>query len=212
MTSRCSRSAPLRRTSSAASAPPPPLSRSSSAGGSVVGAPSPTPSISRSTAPAPQRVVSLLYDDSVASAVSIGGPFNFKPPIVASKKLTVLSRLKVRVFRHHSAAAVVDLTVVQVAVSRQVTAFRKRSGVRKQAGDACGGEGDGARRTRSCSSFVRVKWQKMTYNDVQVVLQDTAVKLKLLLEKVTAVPVASQKLTCCGKFLKDNASLYVMRC
>ena len=212
MTSRCSRSALLRRTSSAASAPPPPLSRSSSAGGSVVGAPSPTPSISRSTAPAPQRVVSLLYDDSVASAVSIGGPFNFKPPIVASKKLTALSRLKVRVFRHHSAAAVVDLTVVQVAVSRQVTAFRKRSGVRKQAGDACGGEGDGARRTRSCSSFVRVKWQKMTYNDVQVVLQDTAVKLKLLLEKVTAVPVASQKLTCCGKFLKDNASLYVMRC
>ena len=112
MTSRCRRSAPLRRTSSAASAPPPPLSRSSSAGGSVATAPSPTPSISRSTAPAPQRVVSLLYDDSVASAVSIGGPFNFKPPIVASKKLTVLSRLKVRVFRHHSAAAVVDLTVV----------------------------------------------------------------------------------------------------
>ena len=211
MTSRCSRSAPLRRTSSAASAPPPPLSRSSSAGGSVVTAPSFTPSISRSTAPAPQRVVSLLYDDSVASAVSIGGPFNFKPPIVASKKLTVLSRLKVRVFRHHSAAAVVDLTVVQVAVSRQVTAFRKRSGVRKRACGACAEE-DGLRRTRSCSSFVRVKWQKMTYNDVQVVLQDTAVKLKLLLEKVTGVPVAPQKLTCSGKILKYNVSLYVAWC
>ena len=60
------------------------------------------------------------------------------------------------------------------------------------------------------STFVRVKWQKMTYNDVQVVLQDTAVTLKLLLEKVTGVPVASQKLTCSGKILKDNVSLYVV--
>ncbi len=60
------------------------------------------------------------------------------------------------------------------------------------------------------SSFVRVKWQKMTYNDVQVVLQDTVATLKLLLEKVTGVPVASQKLTCCGKILKDNVSLYVV--
>jgi hypothetical protein len=43
-------------------------------------------------------------------------------------------------------------------------------------------------------------------------LQDTAVKLKLLLEKVTGVPVASQKLTCCGKILKDSVSLYVDSC
>ena len=156
-------------------------------------------------------MVSLLYDDSVVSAVSVGAPSNkVKAPMVASKKLTVLSRLKVSVFRLREAAVVPDLTVVQVAVSRQVTAFRKRSGVRKQAGGACAEEGDGLRRTRSCSSFVRVKWQKMMYNDVQVVLQDTAVTLKLLLEKVTGVPVASQKLTCSGKILKDNVSLYVV--
>ena len=190
---------------------PPPLSRSSSAGSSAISAPTRTSSISRSAAPAPQRVVSLLYDDSVVSAVSVGAPSNkVKAPMVASKKLTVLSRLKVSVFRLREAAVVPDLTVVQVAVSRQVTAFRKRSGVRKQAGGACAEEGDGLRRTRSCSSFVRVKWQKMTYNDVQVVLQDTAVTLKLLLEKVTGVPVASQKLTCSGKILKDNVSLYVV--
>ena len=64
-------------------------------------------------------------------------------------------------------------------------------------------------RTRSSSCFVRVKWQKMTYNDVEVVLQDDPVKLKILLETLTAVPVKSQKLSCAGKIIKDNASLYV---
>ena len=91
-----------------------------------------------------------------------------------------------------------------------MAAFRKRTGVRKTDGDFCCAEGATAIRTRSSSCFVRVKWQKMTYNDVQVVLQDTAVTLKLLLEKVTGVPVASQKLTCSGKILKDNVSLYVV--
>ena len=66
-------------------------------------------------------------------------------------------------------------------------------------------------RTRSTSSFVRVKWQKMTYNDVEVVLQDSPVKLKLLLEKLTGVPVTSQKLTCAGKILKDTMPLYVTK-
>ena len=96
-----------------------------------------------------------------------------------------------------------------MAVSRQVTAFRKRSGVRKGV-DACGEEAGGViRRTRSASCFVRVKWQKMTYNDVQVCLQDTPINLKLLLEKVTGVPVVSQKLSCGGKLLKDNLPLCV---
>lgn len=96
-----------------------------------------------------------------------------------------------------------------MAVSRQVTAFRKRSGVRKGV-DACGEEAGGViRRTRSASCFVRVKWQKMTYNDVEVCLQDTPVNLKLLLEKVTGVPVLSQKLSCGGKLLKDNLPLCV---
>ena len=91
-----------------------------------------------------------------------------------------------------------------------MTAFRKRSGVRKGV-DACGEEEAGGviRRTRSASCFVRVKWQKMTYNDVQVCLQDTPVNLKLLLEKVTGVPVLSQKLSCGGKLLKDNLPLCV---
>ena len=64
-------------------------------------------------------------------------------------------------------------------------------------------------RTRSCSCFVRVKWQKMTYNDVQVILQDTPVKLKLLLETLTGVPVTAQKLSCAGKILKDAVPMYV---
>jgi hypothetical protein len=64
-------------------------------------------------------------------------------------------------------------------------------------------------RTRSCSCFVRVKWQKMTYNDMQVLLQDTPVKLKLLLETLTGVPVTAQKLSCAGKILKDTVPMYV---
>ena len=70
-------------------------------------------------------------------------------------------------------------------------------------------EGDPIRRTRSASCFVRVKWQKITYNDVQVCLRETPGNLKLLLEKLTGLPVVSQKLTCGGKLVKDNMPMCV---
>ncbi len=68
-------------------------------------------SVSRSNALEPQRVMSLLFDDSVPSAVSVGISSERKAPLSSSKKLTVLSRLKVPMFCNYMAAAVYDLTV-----------------------------------------------------------------------------------------------------
>ncbi len=165
-------------------------------------------SVSKSAATEPYRVMSLLFDDSVLNPVSIGISSVRKAPLGSSKNVALISRLKVLAFYNCVPDAVIDITLVKVAVSRQVTAFRKRSGVRKPAGDSCSDE-DGLRRTRSGSCFVRVKWQKMTYNDVQVLPSDTPVQLKLLLEKLTGVPLKSQKLSCNGKILKDDAPMYV---
>ena len=166
------------------------------------------PSVSRSVAMEPHRVMSLLFDDSVLNPISVGICTDRKAPIGSSKNVALISRLKVPAFDNCVPNNVMDLTLVKVAVSRHVTAFRKRSGVRKLAGDSCGDEG-GLRRTRSGSCFVRIKWQKMTYNDVQVLPNDSPVQLKLLLEKLTGVPLKSQKLSCCGKVLKDDVPMYV---
>jgi hypothetical protein len=72
------------------------LSRSSSAGESVTF--SRTPSIVRSSEHAPHRMVSLLFDDSVPSAVSVGISSDVKAPMVSSKKLAILTSLKVPTF------------------------------------------------------------------------------------------------------------------
>jgi hypothetical protein len=142
----------------------------------------------------------------VHSAVSVAVSAEPRAPLVHSKKFSVLSRLKVRDFLRSCCDfnQLFDVSLVKVAVSRQVTAFRKRSEIRKQSVSSS----DELRRTRSCSCFVRVKWQKMVYSDVQVALQDSPLQLKLLLEKLTEVPVGCQKLVSAGKPIRDNATLY----
>ncbi len=55
-------------------------------------------------------MLSLLFDDSVPSAVSVGISSERKAPLSSSKKLTVLSRLKVPIC-NYMAAAVDYLTV-----------------------------------------------------------------------------------------------------
>jgi hypothetical protein len=56
------------------------------------------PSVSRSLAMEPHRVMSLLFDDSVLNPISVGICTDRKAPIGSSKNVALISRLKVLAF------------------------------------------------------------------------------------------------------------------